>query len=181
MCFRHLLKNQIHFTMCFEGVESRCGVIYDADFLKCETVLRKTYVSEPTQSQAERSQVEPARARQPGRDRPPGRARHSDGSVPGSQAEPGRASQPCIFIEPALCQFVPKLRNRTIYALKGSEDPAGDESKTSQNCCKYSAEHTIRLRHVVTLLPSQTKKQYNHEVPLHNIHTHAQATTTLQS
>ena len=76
MCFRHLLKNQIHFTMCFEGVESRCGVICDADFLKCETVWRKTYVSEPTQSQAERSQVEPARARQPGRDRPPGRARH---------------------------------------------------------------------------------------------------------
>ena len=103
-------EKSINFIMCFEGVVSRCAVIYDADFLKCETVWRKTYVSEPTQSQAERSQVEPARARQPGRDRPPGRARHSDGSEPGSQAEPGRASQPRIFIEPALCQFVPKLR-----------------------------------------------------------------------
>ena len=69
-------EKSIYFTMCFEGIVSRCAVIYDADFLKCETVWRKTYVSEPTQSQAERSQVEPARARQPGRDRPPGRARH---------------------------------------------------------------------------------------------------------
>ena len=86
--------------MCFEGVAGRCAVIYDADFLKCETVWRKTYVSEPTQSQAERSQVEPARARQPGRDRPPGRARHSDGSEPGSLAEPAShaysLSQRCV-------------------------------------------------------------------------------------
>ena len=88
MCFRHLLK-KYNFTTCFEGVESRFSVIYDADFLKCETVWRKTYVSEPTQSQAERSQVEPARARHPGRDRPPGRAaRHP------RRAEGGRASSP---------------------------------------------------------------------------------------
>ena len=70
------LEKHINYIRCFEGVVSQCAVIYDADFLKCETVWRKTYVSEPTQSQAERSQVEPARARQPGRDRPPGRARH---------------------------------------------------------------------------------------------------------
>ena len=93
-------EKSINFIVCLEGVVSRCAVIYDADFLKCETVWRKTYVSEPTQSQAERSQVEPARARQPGRDRPPGRARHSDGSEPGSQAEPAShaysLSQRCV-------------------------------------------------------------------------------------
>ena len=71
-------ENSINFIMCFEGVVSRCAVIYDADFLKCTTVLRKTYVFKPPQSQAEPhgrpgSQVAPGRARQPGRDRQPGK------------------------------------------------------------------------------------------------------------
>ena len=64
-------EKNINFIMCFEGVVSRCAVIYDADFLKCTTVWRKTYVFKPPQSQAEPdgrpgSQVEPCRARQPG-------------------------------------------------------------------------------------------------------------------
>ena len=105
MCVLDICRKSINFTMCFEGVVSRCAVIYDADFLKCDTVWLKTCVSEPPQSQAEpdgrpRGQVEPDRAMQPGRDRQPGRARHSDGSVPGSQAEPASHayswSQHCV-------------------------------------------------------------------------------------
>ena len=71
-------ENSINFIMCFEEVVSRCAVIYDADFLKCTTVCRKTYVFKPPQSQAEPhgrpgSQVEPGIAGQPGRDRQPGK------------------------------------------------------------------------------------------------------------
>ena len=71
-------ETSINFMLCFEGVVSRCAVIYDADFLKCTTVWRKTYVFKPLQSQAEPygrpgSQVAPGRARQPGRDRQPGK------------------------------------------------------------------------------------------------------------